>query len=63
MKVAIWAGCLLLAAIIKVLFLRTVQMGALLSLLYYGAFFGAAYALNWKWGRRKKPGKEADRQA
>jgi uncharacterized membrane protein len=63
MKVVIWVGCLLLAAIVKVLFLRNVQMGALPSLLYYGVFFGAAYYLSWRWAQRKKPSKEADKQA
>jgi hypothetical protein len=53
MKALIWAGCILVFALAKVLLLRNVSLGAIASALYWGAMFGVASLLGKRWDRHK----------
>ena len=53
MKVLIWIGCILIASIIKVLVAGNGSMGAIPTMILYGAMFAAAGGLCKAWDNRK----------
>lgn len=57
MKVLIWFVCLFIASIIKTLLVGGGSLGAIPTMILYGAAFAAAKALSTAWENRKNDGR------
>jgi len=57
MKVLIWFACVFVASIVKTLLVGSGSLGAIPTMILYGAAFAAAKALSTAWENRKNDGK------
>ena len=63
MKVAIWGLGFIVMFVVKRLLFGTQSLGAIGEAVFWSVWlFGAPYLCK-RWDKRKKPGKEADKQA